>query len=62
MSEIFEYFDNCQTFNVAVLEQLYVKMPNTIFARHKLETAKQKFDQTSEDFKPTLIKLSKYSF
>ena len=59
--EVFEYFDHCQTFAEAetILEQLFVKQPNDIFARHVLRMAKQKPNQSLEDFRCTLVKLAK---
>ena len=59
--EVFEYFDHCQTFSEAetILEQLFVKQPNDIFARHVLRMAKQKPNQSLEDFRCTLVKLAK---
>ena len=59
--EVFEYFDHCETYAEAeaTLEQLYVKQPNDIFARHVLQIAKQKPNQTLEDFRCTLVKLAK---
>ena len=43
-ADVFEYIDDCTTYTEAerVLEQLYVKQPNDIFARHLLRMAKQK--------------------
>ena len=59
--EVFEYFDHCDTYAEAeaTLDQLYVKRPNEIFARHLLQVAKQKPNQTLEDFRCTLVKLAK---
>lgn len=59
--EVFEYFDHCQSFVEAetILEKLYVKQPNDIFARHLLRIAKQKSNQTLEDFRCSLMKLAK---
>ena len=60
-ADVFEYIDECETYAVAerVLEQFYVKKPNDVYARHLLHTARQKPDQTLEDFRRTLIKLAK---
>ena len=59
--EVYEYFDHCETYNEAeaLLEKLYVKKPNAIFARHVLQREKQKPNQTLEDFRCTLLKLAK---
>ena len=59
--EVFEFFDECQTFKEAVetLEKLFVKKPNNIFARHLLQAARQKPDQTLADFRCVLVKLAK---
>ena len=59
--EVYEYFDHCETYQEAetTLEQLYVKKPNDIFARHLLRIEKQKPNQTLEDFRCNLVKLAK---
>ena len=59
--EVYEYIDDCETYTEAeaILEQLYVKKPNDIFARHLLRVAKQKPNQSLEDFRCTLVKLAK---
>ena len=59
--EVYQYFDHCLTFTEAekILEGLYVKQPNEIFARHLLRVSKQKNNQTLEDFRSTLVKLAK---
>ena len=59
--EVYEYIDDCETYTEAeaILEQLYVKKPNDIFARHLLRMAKQKPNQSLEDFRCTLMKLAK---
>ena len=59
--EVYEYFDHCTTFDEAekLLDQLYVKKPNDIFARHLLMMEKQKPGQSLEDFRCTLLKLAK---
>ena len=59
--EVYEYIDDCDTYTEAeaILEQLYVKKPNDIFARHLLRMAKQKPNQSLEDFRCTLMKLAK---
>ena len=60
-ADIYEYFDHCETYAEAeeVLEKLYVKKPNEIFARYLLRTAKQEPSQTLSDFQCTLLKLAK---
>ena len=59
--DVYEYIDNCDTYEEAeaTLEQLYVKRPNDIFARHLLSIEKQKTNQTLEDFRCTLVRLAK---
>ncbi len=59
--EVYEYFDHCETYQEAeaTLEQLYVKKPNDIFARHLLSIEKQKPIQTLKDFRCNLVKLAK---
>ena len=59
--EVFEYIDQCETYDEAeaVLQKLYVKQPNNIFARHRLQTAKQKPDQSLAEFHCLLMKLAK---
>ena len=59
--EVYEYFDHCRTYEEAesLLERLYVKKPNDVFARHMLRVEKQKPNQTLEDFRCTLLKLAK---
>ena len=59
--DVYEYIDHCETYTEAeeVLEKLYVKTPNDIFARHLLRTAKQKINQSLEDFRCTLLRLAK---
>ena len=59
--EVYEYIDRRTAFSEAevILEKLYVKRPNDIFARYLLRTAKQKPDQTLADFNCTLLKLAK---
>ena len=59
--KVFDYIDHCTTFTdaVAILERMYIKKPNEIFARHCLATAKQRSNQSLEDFRCTLTRLSK---
>ena len=60
-AEVYEYIDHCTSYTEAeeVLEKLYVKQPNDVFARYLLRTAKQRADQTLADFKCALVKLAK---
>ena len=59
--EVFEYIDQCESYEEAeaVLQNLYVKQPNDIFARHLLRTAKQKPNQSLAEFNGLLLKLAK---
>ena len=59
--EVYEYVEECQSYTEAVetLQKLFVKTPNEVFARHLLASAKQKPDQTLDEFLQQLRKLSK---
>ena len=59
--EVFEYIDDCETYveAEALLQKLYVKQPNEIFARYTLRIAKQNPNQSLADFRCTLNKLAK---
>ena len=60
-SDVFEFIEDCETFEAAKekLENLYVKKPNEIFARHLLSTRKQKPEETLRAFLQELHRLSK---
>ena len=50
-SNVYEYIEDCKDYEsaVRVLEQLFVKTPNEIFARHLLATRRQKSGETYKD-------------
>jgi len=56
-----DYVEDCATYDEAMnaLQELFVKTPNEIFARHKLSTARQQPDQSLDEFLQQLRKLSK---
>ena len=58
---VYDHIEECDSYETAirVLNELYVKTPNTIFARHLLATAKQDLSQSLDDFLLTLTTLSK---
>ena len=58
---VYEYFEECETYDnaIEVLQRLYVKTPNEIFARHRLATQQQTPEQSLDAFIITLRKLSK---
>ena len=60
-ADIFLLIEECQTYEQAVttLQRLYVKPLNTIYARHKLITAKQKDGEDLDSFLQSLIAQSK---
>ena len=60
-SEVFEYIDDCQTYAEAeeLLQKLYVKEPNEVFARYQLRIAKQQPNQSLADFRCALNRLAK---
>ena len=49
---VYDYIEGCTTYEAAinVLESLYVKKPNAVFARHRLATAKQQPGQSLDEF------------
>ena len=59
--EVYEFFDHCTTYSEAeaVLDKLYVKQPNNIFARYLLSSAKQSPGQSLADFNCSLVRLAK---
>ena len=58
---VYEYIKDCKDYKsaISVLEQLFVKTPNEIFARHLLATRRQKSGETLAEFPQELRKLSK---
>ena len=58
---VYEYIEDCKDYKsaITVLEQLFVKTPNEIFARHLLATRQQKSGETLAEFLQELRKLSK---
>ena len=59
--KVYDYIEGCDNYEsaVEVLKRVYVKEPNTIFARHRLATAKQQPGQTLNEFLQILHSLSK---
>ena len=59
--DVYDYIEECFTYESAirVLENLYVKTPNEIFARHLLATARQTPEQSLNDFVQKLQGLGK---
>lgn len=60
-SDVFDYVEECTTYDEVIdtLTKLYVKTPNTIFARHQLASRKQKPDESHDEYLEELKKLSK---
>ena len=60
-SDVFEYVEECTTYDedVETLTKLYVKTPDTVFARHQLASRKQKPGENLDEFLEELKKLSK---
>ena len=60
-SNVFEYMEDSGTYEnaIQILEKLYVKTVNVIFARHLLATHRQQAGQSLDDFLLNLRKLSK---
>ena len=58
---VYDYVEDCTDYNsvVAILEKLYVKTPNEIFARHLLATRGQQSGESLDEFLLELRKLSK---
>ena len=52
-SDVFECVKECTTYDevVEILAKLYVKTPNTVFARHQLASRKQKPGENLEGIK-----------
>ena len=59
--KVFDYIEDLESYDAAIdtLKALYVKTPNTVFARHRLATAKQQPGQTLSEFLQKLQSLSK---
>ena len=59
--DVYDYIEECSTYNGAidVLNKLYVKTPNEIFARHLLSTRKQTVGESLDEFLQELRRLSK---
>ena len=57
-AEVFDYVEECTTYDavIEILERLYVKTPNKIFARHNLATRKQQPGASLDDFLEELKK------
>ena len=58
---VFEYIEECTDFDsaIAVLEGIYLKKPNEIFARHLLATRQQRLGESLDEFLRELQKLGK---
>ena len=58
---VYEYIEGCEDYDSAIriLEQLFVKTPNEVFARHLLATRRQKPGESLTEFLQELHKLSK---
>ena len=59
--KVYDYIEDCETYEraIEVLKSIYVKRPNTVFARHLLATAKQQSGQSLSEFMQSLHSLSK---
>ena len=60
-ADVYEYIEDCRTYDEVVtkLKSVYIKTPNTIFARYKLATRKQQPGEVLEEFFQSLHLLSK---
>ena len=60
-SSVYEYIAECTVYDAAIslLENLYVKPKNVIFARHLLATRKQDDGESLDHFLQSLVQLSK---
>jgi len=58
---VYDFIEECETYDEAItaLQNLYVRVPNEIFARHLLATTKQQQGQTLDEFLQTLRRMSK---
>ena len=59
--DVYEYVEDCATYDSAIakLKSIYIKLPNTIFARHQLATRKQQTGETLSGYFQSLHLLSK---
>ena len=59
--DIYTFIDECQTYDQAIrdLKKIYVKTPNTVFARHLLATRRQQDGESLDSFLQALKDLSK---
>ncbi|XP_065671655.1 uncharacterized protein LOC136089531 [Hydra vulgaris] len=60
-SNVYDYIEECDSYEsiIETLENLYIKTPNEIFARHQLLIRHQTSGESLEDFLQELRKLSK---
>ena len=60
-ADVYQLVEECQTYEQAIttLKRVYVKPPNTIFARHALITRKQKDGESLDSFLQALKDLSR---
>ncbi|XP_012563224.2 uncharacterized protein LOC100214858 [Hydra vulgaris] len=60
-SNVYDYIEECDSYEsvIETLENLYIKTPNEIFARHQLLARHQTSSESLEDFLQELRKLSK---
>ena len=58
---MFEYIADCDSYDeaITVLQNLYKKAPNKVFACHLLATAKQQSEETLDEFYLKLQKLAR---
>ena len=59
---VFDYVEDCADFDsvMKTLQNLYIKTPNEIFARHLLANRRQQSGESLNEFLQQLRKLSKY--
>ena len=60
-ANVYEHIEDCTDFQSVIdtLDNLFVKSPNVIFARHLLSTRRQQSRETLDQFLQDLRKLSK---
>ena len=60
-ADIFQLIEECQTYEQAIttLKRLYIKPPNTVYARHLLITRRQKEGESLDSFLQVLKSLSR---
>ena len=60
-SNVYEYIAECNTFDTAVncLKELYIKLPNEVFALHLLATCGQKEEENIDEYVQRLQLLAK---